>query len=148
MRIAFALLSAVVLCASGCRNNTKCTVGNYACKDKNGFQDGNVLSICSDAAHGGDADGEYVSVQDCAASVFTCATAPYQTPTGTAMGGACQPSTCGHFPCTTAGQTTCSLDVLETCVFPDGGCPGFTVTQDCTQTSKKCAWVANNAVCQ
>lgn len=150
------LLWMVTLGSIGCGggDNTTCTVGTLLCTDSHGevTQDGDAqLRECTDdTSRGGDEDGEFVVVEDCAASGGACALEWFAEGEDV---GACITRECaddGIVDCLQPGRTMCSgFGGLLVCgTEPVSGCQRYQEDPACADSGGTCVEQGGEAVCE
>jgi hypothetical protein len=145
----------LALVLAGCgEDNTTCTIGTLICTDSQGeiAQDGDAqLRRCSGPAEGGDEDGEFVVVEDCAAAGNACYV-EFRPDHGDEL-GACITRACaddGLADCVELGSTRCMFgDELAVCGDAGDGCQRYSVDQACTDAGGMCEFdqAAGEPVC-
>ena len=140
MRNHLLLVLLPVLLLTACSDNGTCTIGNLVCSlDK--------TKKCVGPDEGGDQDGEFKVVDDCATQGKVCAADIVR---GVTYAG-CVTKECRDtriIQCFNLGQTTCALGShLRTCSIDSAGCQTYVTTQDCSKTGLSCVENDQGAAC-
>jgi len=155
MKFLFVVVSFALLPGCG-ESNTVCTIGMLLCTDSSGevTQNGNAqLRKCAGPAEGGDEDGEFVVVEDCAARDLACYLES-ELIAGVERGG-CIARACAEdsiVDCLQLGWGICELGGSDLMVCGTGtdGCQHYVTDSACTASGGHCAVepTTHEAFCQ
>ncbi|MCZ7677493.1 MAG: hypothetical protein M5U28_01435 [Sandaracinaceae bacterium] len=132
----------ILIGATGCQANVRCDPGLVVCRDE-------AVQRCVGPSEGGDADGEFSVVTDCAAMGQQCWIDVWEE----GERGGCVTPACfeAHSlsTCHEVGLRKCTLSsLLFECRNGDDGCLVWELVTDCSDDGMVCSYTSGGAACQ